>query len=181
MDAAHARVSTLAIELVGLARGRGLRIATAESLTGGLLADALVTVPGASHVMNGGVVAYHTALKHTLLGVDAALLAERGPVDAEVARQMARGVRRACAVPTLEDGGGDGLVEADIGISTTGVAGPDPDAQTGQAVGTVWIGISSAAGERAVGLQLTGGRSVIRAAAVEEALRVLAVHLARQS
>lgn len=67
--------------LIATLTERGLTVATAESLTGGLLAGELVRVPGASLVFNGGVVTYHTKLKHTLLGVDEALLTEHGPVD----------------------------------------------------------------------------------------------------
>lgn len=156
----------LAASVVRLLAERGLRIATAESLTGGMLAAAIVDVPGASRAFSGGVVAYDTALKHSLLGVDAELLAARGPVDAEVARQLARGAREACAVP-----GPDGAPRpADIGISTTGVAGPDPDPQTGLPAGTVWVGVSSVRGERAVGLALGGERAAVRAATVRAAL-----------
>ena len=151
------------------ATGLGVRVAVAESLTGGLLAATLIEVPGASLVVSGGVVAYDSALKSTLLGVNAELLARTGPVDAEVARQMAAGVRRACAVP----GTGEDAVPADIGLSTTGVAGPDPDPQTGAPVGTVWIGVSSALGERAVALRLTGSRADIRAATVVAAVELL--------
>lgn len=152
----------------------GVRIAVAESLTGGLLAGALVEVPGASRVFSGGVVAYDTFLKHSLLGVDAELLAERGPVDKEVASQMALGVRRACATPVAR---GEIAVPAEIGLATTGVAGPDPDPATGQAVGTVWIGVSSSRGERAVLLRATGDRQQIRGQAVDLALRELAIEL----
>ncbi|MBO1902105.1 CinA family protein [Leucobacter weissii] len=157
-----------------------MRIAVAESLTGGLLADALVSVPGASAAFSGGIVAYDTALKHTLLGVDAELLAARGPVDAEVARQMARGVRATCATPRQ---GADSASspsaarDAEVGLATTGVAGPDPDPQTGQAAGTVWLGVSSSRGERSVGLRLSGERAVIRLATVEAALRELLTEL----
>lgn len=143
------------------ARANGWRIAVAESLTGGLLADALVRVPGASRAFSGAIVSYDTALKQSLLGVDARVLATKGPVDELVALQMAAGVRRACAVNG---------VPATIGIATTGVAGPDPDPQTGQAPGAVWLGVSSPAGERAVLLSFTGDRAEIRAAAVEAAL-----------
>lgn len=132
------RRATLAQRVIAAARDRGLTIATAESLTGGLVADALVSVPGASLVFNGGVVAYATDLKRSLLAVDPGLLARTGPVDARVAEQMAEGVRHACAIA---DGAANSLA-ADIGIATTGVAGPDPDPQTGQPPGTVWIGVS---------------------------------------
>lgn len=103
----------------------GLTVATAESLTGGMLAAALTAVPGASATMRGGVVSYATDLKATLLGVDPQLLEAVGPVDADVAAAMAHGAARLCS--------------ADIGLSTTGVAGPDT--QNGVAVGTVFISL----------------------------------------
>lgn len=155
---------TDAAEVIGLARDAGLRIAVAESLTGGWLCSALVAVPGASAVVLGGIVAYATPLKAALLGVDPGLLALRGPVDAEVAKQMASGARSTCAV--------DGRA-AEIGIATTGVAGPDPDPQSGQPAGVVWVGLSSASGEQAIRLELSGDRSEIRAAAVSRGIDAL--------
>ncbi|NYD66467.1 CinA family protein [Agromyces atrinae] len=144
--------------LDALAR-RGERVATAESLTGGLLAAEIVAVPGASNAFSGGVVAYSTELKHSIVGVDADLLAERGAVDADVACQLADRVRLVCAV--------DGR-PADVGIATTGVAGPDP--QDGHAPGTVFVGIASARGIRSVRLELGGDRDSIRRATVAAAL-----------
>ncbi|WP_447040351.1 CinA family protein [Streptomyces sp. DSM 118878] len=114
-----------ASELVRLLAARGETLAVAESLTGGLVAAELTSVPGASKVFRGSVTAYATDLKRDVLGVDGKLLDERGAVDAEVARQMAHGVR--------------GMLGADWGIATTGVAGPDP--QDGQAVGTVFVAV----------------------------------------
>lgn len=170
----------LAQEIIGLADRQGVRLAAAESLTGGMLAAALVAVPGASRVFSGAVVVYDTALKHSLLGVDRELLAARGPVDPEVAVQMARGVRHACAVDRADaDSPGRLAQDADIGVATTGVAGPDPDPQTGQEPGTVWIGVSSAAGEAAIDLRVRGDRQQIRERAVREAL--LAVREALRS
>ncbi len=156
------------MQQIELAATCGVRVAVAESLTGGLLAGALVGVPGASRVFSGGVVAYDTFLKTSVLDVDADLLAAVGPVDAEVAKQMARGVRRVCATPRSA---GEVPTDAEIGLSTTGVAGPDPDPATGQAVGTVWIGVSSSRGERAVKLQASGDRHQIRSQTVAAALR----------
>ena len=173
----EAELHGLAAAVVALARRAGVRLAVAESLTGGLLASALVGVPGASLVFSGGVVAYDTALKRSLLGVDGALLRDRGPVDATVARQMAAGVRRACAVPDAARPGAPAR-PADVGVATTGVAGPDPDPQTGQPAGTVWIGLSSSAGDAAVPLRLAGDRAEIRTAAVAAALRHLADRVA---
>ena len=150
---------TLAADVVELLVERRLTIAVAESLTGGLLVAELVSVPGASSVVRGGVVAYATPLKHTLLGVDAELLASHGAVDPEVARQMAAGARTRLGV--------DG-VPAAIGISTTGVAGPDP--QDGHPVGEVWLGLSIGDATRVKRLDLDGDRAAIRAAVVSESL-----------
>ncbi len=156
----------LTARLIAEIGSRGLSVAVAESLTGGLLVAEFVRVPSASTVVLGGVVAYDTELKHTLLGVDAQLLAEHGPVHPEVAAQMAKGVREALAV---------GGRAAGIGISTTGVAGPGT--QGGQPVGTVYIGISIGAQLHVFRLSLTGSRDAIRAAVVSGALARLAALL----
>jgi nicotinamide-nucleotide amidase len=154
-------------EVIALLTARGLTVAVAESLTGGMLVSELIRTPGASHAVVGGVVAYSTALKHSVLGVDAELLRQNGAVDPEVARQMATGVRTALAV--------DGR-PADIGISTTGVAGPDP--QDGKPVGTVFVGLAVGDDVRAVELSLEGARDAIRSAVVAEALLLLGRRLA---
>lgn len=145
---------------------RGQTVAVAESLTGGLLAAGIVAVPGASAVFTGGIVAYDTAVKHSVLGVDKALLADRGPVDAEVARQMADGARQVLAV--------DGRAP-DFGLSTTGVAGPGP--QDGHPPGTVFVALASARGTTASALRLRGDRAEVRAATVQAALSMLAESL----
>jgi len=108
-------------------------------------------------VVRGGVIAYATALKSELLGVDAALLAEVGPVDATVAGQMAAGVAA--------------TLGASIGLSTTGVAGPD--AQSGQPVGTVFVGLAVAGQIATHRLALTGSRHQIRRATVDACLELL--------
>jgi nicotinamide-nucleotide amidase len=153
-------------ELVKELARRDLTLGVAESLTGGLLVAEFIAVPGASTVVRGGVVAYNTALKHSLLGVDAGLLAERGAVDPDVAAAMAEGVRRACSI--------DG-VPASIGISTTGVAGPDP--QDGKPVGTVYVGVAIETGTRVVALTFGGSRNAIRASVVSECLVQLKIVL----
>jgi nicotinamide-nucleotide amidase len=109
--------------LVSALIARRRTVAAAESLTAGLLAAVLTEIPGVSAVFRGGIVCYSTDLKQSLLGVDAALLARRGAVDPEVARQLARGARLRCG--------------AQIGIGLTGVAGPDP--QDGIPAGTVYL------------------------------------------
>ena len=154
MSAAHRVISAL--------RDRAWTIGVAESLTGGDLVSALVSVPGASQALRGGIVAYATPLKHSLLGVDAALLAEHGAVHPEVARQMAVGVRRAVAI--------DGI-GADIGVSTTGVAGPE--AQDGRPVGTVHIAVAAEAGCSIRSFRFEGSRAEIRSRATDAALRAV--------
>jgi nicotinamide-nucleotide amidase len=138
-------------------------IAVAESLTGGLLVAELIRTPGASAVVLGGIVAYNSELKHTLLGVDPEVLAAHGPVHPDVAAQMAVGVRERLAV---------GGQPAHIGLSTTGVAGPDP--QDGVAVGTVYLGFAVGSQVRTKQLQLSGSREHIRATVVYESLAELA-------
>ncbi len=156
----------LAVRVVAELARRGERLAVAESLTGGMLTSALIDVPGASAVVSGGVVAYATPLKTSLLGVDPGVLAERGAIDPEVARQMAAGARIRLEL--------DGR-PADHGIATTGAAGPDP--QDGHAPGTVWLGYADAAGADAELLALSGGRADIRRDAVGAALALLARRL----
>jgi len=141
-------------------------IAIAESLTGGLLTSALVDVPGASAVLRGGVIAYDTAIKHAVLGVDAEVLAAHGAVHPDVAMQMAVGVRTALAV--------DG-VPAEIGIATTGAAGPDP--QDGQPPGTAFVGLAIGGEVRSFALHIPGDRDAVRAGVVERALAILEEHL----
>ncbi|KAA9146010.1 CinA family protein [Microbacterium lushaniae] len=138
----------------------GWSVAVAESLTGGLVVSSLVAVPGASRVVRGGVVAYATDIKQTVLGVDAALLEAHGAVHPRVARQMAKGVREVL---------GHGGVAAEVGIATTGIAGPEsPD---GQPVGTVHIAVSTPLGTRVDSLVLSGDRDAIRAEAARIAVR----------
>jgi nicotinamide-nucleotide amidase len=155
-------------ELVAELGRRGLRIAVAESLTGGLVVAELTRIPGASLVVSGGIVAYDTEVKRTLLGVSAELLEREGAVHPEVARQMADGVRRALEV--------DGR-PADVGISTTGVAGPDP--QDGKPPGTVFVGVAFGGEVEAIALELGGDRTAIRSATVRAALDAALARLAR--
>ncbi|GGO31254.1 CinA family protein [Micromonospora parathelypteridis] len=133
-------------------------LATAESLTGGLLAASIVDIAGVSGIYRGGLVVYATELKGTLAGVPTELLSERGPVDPEVAAALAEGGRQRCG--------------ADWGVATTGVAGPEP--QDGKPVGLVYVAVAGPNGGEVRQLALSGGREHVRAAAVVEALRLLA-------
>jgi PncC family amidohydrolase len=148
---------SLAAEIVAILTARGQTVAVAESLTGGLIAGAITEVPGASVVFRGGVVAYATDTKHSLLGVDDRLLADTGAVDARVATAMADGVRD--------------RFTATFGLASTGVAGPDP--QDGKPVGTVFVALSGPAGSEVVAPRLAGDRAAIRQGAVAEALGLL--------
>jgi nicotinamide-nucleotide amidase len=149
-------------DLLATLAGCGQTLAVAESLTGGLLAAAVVEVPGASSVFRGGLVVYATDLKASLALVPDDLLAERGPVDPDVAIALADGARQQC--------------RADWGLATTGVAGPDP--QNGMPVGTVFVAVMGPAGSLVRALNLPGDRAAIRAATVDAALDLLAAALA---
>lgn len=144
---------------------RGLSLAVAESLTAGLVCAELASTPGASKFLLGGVVCYQDDVKIQQLGVSADLLAKRTAIDSEVAMQLALGVRANFAADCSRG------VNQVIGISTTGVAGPDPVGD--KPVGLVYIGIASAFGVRAVALNLSGSRSEIRAATVSWALSAI--------
>ena len=144
-----------AAALLDALRERGWSLATAESLTGGQLAATVVDVPGASRSMRGGVVAYATDVKRTVLGVDADLLEAHGAVHPEVARQMAERVR--------------GVLGADVGLSTTGVAGPDQ--QDGFSPGTVHVAVATPRGTVVRTLALAGDRAAIRTATCVAVLR----------
>lgn len=140
----------------------GWTIAAAESLTGGLVAASIVSVSGASRVFRGGVVAYATDVKASLLGVEQHLLDAHGPVHPRVASQMAEGARRAL--------GRDG-VPADVGIATTGIAGPL--SSDGQPVGTVHIAVATPLGSRVESMQLGGDRDGIRVQSAARAIRLV--------
>lgn len=146
--------------LLATARERGLSLAVAESLTGGEVASTLIGVPGASAVVLGAVVAYATRIKAEVLGVDPERLDAVGPVDGEVATQMAHGVAR--------------LMGADLGLATTGVAGPGE--ADGHPAGTVHIAVFSPWGTVGRELHLEGGREQVRDGATTAAL-ALAVAL----
>lgn len=151
-------VDPLPEEIHELLLARGQTVATAESLTGGLVGAALTSTPGASSTYRGGVIVYSTDLKAEVGGVPAVLLAERGPVDPDVAAALAAGARE--------------RLGATWGLGLTGVAGPQP--QDDRPVGTVFVGLAGPIGPPTVtSLVLSGDRGTIRAAAVGAALRLL--------
>lgn len=148
--------SKLAAGVVSRLEAANLTVGTAESLTGGLVCAALTSVPGASAVVRGGVVAYATDVKADVLGVDRGLLGRAGAVDAEVARQLAQRVRA--------------VLGCDVGLATTGVAGPD--LADGMPVGTVFVAAAGPWGILVERHALTGDRSDIRSASVRAALQL---------
>lgn len=144
--------------LVRALSSSGLRIACAESCTGGLLAELITSVPGASVPFWGSVVSYREDAKTKLLGVGSELLAKFGAVSEETAKAMALGVSI--------------LSGADLSISTTGFAGPG-GGEPGKPVGTVWIGICRGSGEAsAFPFRFEGDRNTIRRAAALQAMRI---------
>lgn len=148
--------------IVATLRERGETVATAESLTGGLVVAALTSVPGASAVVRGGVVVYATPLKTDLAGVEPVALAEHGPVHPLIAEQLAKGARIAC--------------QANWGIGLTGVAGPDP--QDGVAPGVVHLAVCGAAGTTVRTVGIDGDRHQVRAGAARTAFELLRAQFA---
>jgi nicotinamide-nucleotide amidase len=152
--------SQLAALVLTELRRRTETVATAESLTGGLLGVLLTDVPGASVSYLGGVISYATRLKGTLAGVSPATLQAVGPVAEQTAAEMAEGVCRRC--------------QADWGVATTGVAGPEP--QDGHPVGEVFVAVAHPASGLlwVKALSLTGDRMAVRTRAAEHAVELLA-------
>jgi nicotinamide-nucleotide amidase len=157
-DRLAGEVDRLAGEVVRRAVAAGATLATAESLTAGMVCSALGAVPGVSAVLRGGVVAYTLGAKQALLGVDPEVLARHGAVSEPVARQMVAGARRALG--------------ADVAVATTGVAGPGP--AEGVPAGTVHLAAQRGDAPAVVRrLELPGGRQQVRAATTAAALAML--------
>lgn len=135
-----------------------LTVATCESLTGGMIAAAMVEVPGASAAVRGGLVTYQTDTKTILAGVPAEVIERCNVVSAEVAVAMAEGVRE--------------RLDTDIAVSATGIAGPDGGTEE-RPVGTVFLGIATRARSYAIPLGLSGSRDRIRTLAMKNALNAV--------
>ncbi|MFM7013893.1 MAG: CinA family protein [Actinomycetota bacterium] len=161
-------------EVLDILRSKNLKLVLAESLTGGLLSYRFASVPGASDSLLGAVVAYDTELKHSLLGVSAALLENQGAVDPEVAAQMASQLR--IKIATLKNL----PIEQLVAIATTGVAGPTE--QAGKGIGEVYIAIDrggdGSSSTNVYAHQLKGDRSEIQEAVVLLALSHLQEEIA---
>ncbi|WP_125968326.1 CinA family protein [Bifidobacterium samirii] len=158
----QAACDALAARILSRCADDGLMIAAAESLTGGLLADAFVRIPGASAVFLGSAVTYDIRAKRSILGVDGTLLAREGAVHPDVARAMASGTARLYTQ--------DGEEGAVIGLSTTGVAGPGPDGD--KPAGLVYVGIAMPMQRSVNGGRLAGDGRADDTAGETEALEL---------
>ena len=155
-DALH----RLAVSVLERCRARGLKLATAESCTGGMIAAALTDIAGSSEVVERGFVTYSNEAKTEMLGVPAPLIAAHGAVSAEVAAAMASGATTHAPV--------------DLAVAVTGIAGPG-GATPGKPVGLVWFGVARRGETARTELQVfPGDREAVRRAAVERALTLLA-------
>lgn len=155
----------LATAVLDRLRDRDETVATAESLTGGLVCATLVDAPGASEVVRGAVVAYAADVKAQVLGVDDQQIASRGTIDAEVARQMAEGIRL--------------RLGATWGLATTGNAGPE--SSEGKPVGAVFIAVAGPGASSVRELALSGDRDEIRRSTTTATLSLLLATLEEQS
>jgi PncC family amidohydrolase len=154
--------ASLEMRIGELLRARRLLLVTAESCTGGLIADRITDVPGSSDYFAGGVVAYANDVKTGTLGVSPVTLAQFGAVSRETVLEMARGARS--------------LLHADIAVSVSGIAGPG-GGLPGKPVGTMWIGLVSAEGKWARAFRFPGSRGEVKAAGAEAALQMLLDYL----
>jgi len=149
-------VNDLANELIQKLSQRHLTISVAESLTGGLVAASLTQIPGASAVFKGGIIAYGDEIKQKVLKVDSALITKFTSISEPVAQSMATNVRE--------------IMNTDIGIATTGVAGPDKS--DGFAPGIVFVAISIGDHKICQKLELVGDRTQIRDQSVNEIFKL---------
>ncbi|MFO8133323.1 MAG: CinA family protein [Thermoplasmatota archaeon] len=142
--------------------GYGLKVATAESCTGGLIGDTLTGVPGSSTYYEGGVISYSNALKRRFLNVDAETLERHGAVSEQTVREMAVGIRDVAGV--------------DIGVATTGIAGPG-GGTPGKPVGLVYIGLANGGGVTVTRHMFDGSRRENKMATCRAALQMLYDHV----
>jgi len=147
-----------AVAIIELAERAGVTLATAESLTGGMVCSTLVSAPGASAVVRGGIVAYNTDVKISVLGVSPLLIEREGPVAHAVASAMALGALT--------------VLGADVAVATTGVAGPEPHG--GREPGTVVIAVVGPGVDRVTTVHIDGNRDDVMGEAVAVALDQLA-------
>lgn len=157
---------TIEEELANLLKKENLSVAVAESLTGGLISERLTSRPGASDYFIGGLVCYSNRIKVLSLGIPAQLIAKEGPVSQEVAQLMAENIKK--------------QFKTSIGLSATGVAGPDITSPP-KPIGLTYIAVSSDKGNEFKELMLSGTRKEIREKAAQAALGLLWIHLSGET
>ena len=162
MNALNSSVESSEIQIGSLIRGLGLKLVTAESCTGGLIASRITDVPGSSDYFLGGIVAYAYEAKVALLNVSWDTLKIHGAVSRETVLEMARGARKALG--------------ADLAISASGIAGPG-GGLPGKPVGTTWFGLSAINGEWSYLHQFKGDRMQNKSIAADTALSILVDYL----
>ena len=150
--------NSVEVQIGNLLRKRELKLALAESCTGGLIADRITNVPGSSEYFLGGIVAYAYEAKVALLGVSWDTLNTKGAVSQETVLEMARGARR--------------ILNTDIAVSVTGIAGPEGGTPE-KPVGTVWIGLVAIEGEWTRLFQFSGSREQNKISSANAALQML--------
>lgn len=153
---------SLDVKIGNLLRDRGIKLALAESCTGGLVGDRITNIPGSSEYFLGGVVAYAYEAKVKLLGVSWDTLNSTGAVSRETVLEMARGARRA--------------LDSDVAVSVSGIAGPG-GGTSDKPVGTTWIGLVTADGEWAESFHFSGDREQNKSSAANAALQMLLDYL----
>jgi len=152
----------LELQIGTVLRERGLKLALAESCTGGLVSDRVTNVPGSSDYFVGGVVAYAYEAKVTLLGVSRDTLERQGAVSREVVLEMAHGARA--------------ILTADVAASISGIAGPG-GGTVSKPVGTVWIALAAPDGEWAREFHFSGNREQIKSSSADAALQLILDYL----
>lgn len=149
----------LASRVIEIFREKGLSLALAESCTGGMIAETITNVAGASYIFYGSAVTYVNSAKEHILGVAHETLEKHGAVSSECAEEMACGARR--------------VYGADVAMSVTGIAGPGGGSEA-KPVGTVWFGLATKDGAETFRRRFDGDRAAVRRQTVEEVLRRLA-------
>lgn len=152
-------IDELASRVIEIFREKGLSLALAESCTGGMIAETITNVAGASDIFYGSAVTYVNSAKEHILGVARETLEKHGAVSSECAEEMACGARR--------------VYGADVAMSVTGIAGPGGGSE-GKPVGTVWFGLATNDGAETFRRRFDGDRAAVRRQTVEEVLRRLA-------
>lgn len=158
----EALLASLADSVVTRARETGATIATAESLTGGMIGEALTRIPGSSAVFKGGILSYANSAKEHLLDVPAEVLSKDGAVSRLCALAMANGARK--------------TLDTRVAVAVTGIAGPG-GAEPGKPVGTVWVAIATDRDSRAVRFRFEGNRGEVRLQTAAKALEMILAEL----